>query len=851
MSKYLKKIGCVVAMLVISCGCALGQGNNGQKPVILLLHGVNSSSHKAWDTFVNHLDGKAEFCYCGNWEKSGSGFRLERVIQAGNIGSSTIHIQRSLALEAAVANSTVYGFYTMDFSSNNHLTFNQQGDEVGLVIGEILSLLGDDKEILIMGHSMGGLAARAYIKNNPDNPICGLITIGTPHGGSYMAYVKDWLADLEVSDLSTVRGVFESAKCAIEDGGLQCHVDPQSSEIENIARILVHILGLVFDIDLRSPAMDYLKPSSSEMKELQAQVFPTDLPVVLVVSNWNPDTHIGEFIDTYTQYCLDRFWQDYTNTNTDTAILDMFSHEIQQEFTDGIVSLPAQHLYLGVSNPSDTAPIVMNPLDVFHTDETKNVHDLENALLTLLGMLSGEGDVTMGFILDSSGSMSDNDPNDIRKTAMEMIVGQLAPLNDVFIIDFDSRATWLNQQSWHNWSRDDLIRSIRRIDSSGGTDVGAGIELLSNVWRQNASLVTKGGVLLLSDGIGDYDGQASWFMENGIPIYTISLVGEENAELLRQISSFTGGKYLKARTPEDIIARFQEFYFALERGNRVASFCESIEQDQTLQYTFEVDNSIRELFCNLNWPGSRIEMRVLDPAGNSHASDFVSNSFAHTSVPQPAAGSWLVELFGQEIPRNVEPFQLEVYAKSDAVFNLESDTLAAKPNSGVIALEVQKPFGFPVFTILREEAEVYTPSADTLDVSDRISDMAFSFRPDHGIGTYEVRYGFAAALPGDEIVQRELYYSTFVGEIRPGNIDQVSIVVSKLFLKAPLGSTRGNRPGLAFRAYKSIGQDPIARGYVTHVSPTECTLQIQEFLLPGEIEEGDYIELDPKFWKND
>lgn len=57
----------------------------------------------------------------------------------------------------------------------------------------------------IFAHSMGGLVSRRYIYNNPYT-VAGLVTLGTPHKGSHLAYAGDWVdffigADAAVKNL--------------------------------------------------------------------------------------------------------------------------------------------------------------------------------------------------------------------------------------------------------------------------------------------------------------------------------------------------------------------------------------------------------------------------------------------------------------------------------------------------------------------------------------------------------------------------------------------------------------------------------------------------------------------------
>lgn len=53
-------------------------------------------------------------------------------------------------------------------------------------IDEVLATTGSERLILV-GHSMGGLVARAYLRRYGASVICRLVTLGTPHGGSELA----------------------------------------------------------------------------------------------------------------------------------------------------------------------------------------------------------------------------------------------------------------------------------------------------------------------------------------------------------------------------------------------------------------------------------------------------------------------------------------------------------------------------------------------------------------------------------------------------------------------------------------------------------------------------------------
>ena len=76
---------------------------------------------------------------------------------------------------------------------SNQSAIAKQGKALQNVIQEVMQLTGRDK-VVLMGHSMGGLAAREYLQNSSNWQIDGqhhiakLVTTGTPHGGSNVNY---------------------------------------------------------------------------------------------------------------------------------------------------------------------------------------------------------------------------------------------------------------------------------------------------------------------------------------------------------------------------------------------------------------------------------------------------------------------------------------------------------------------------------------------------------------------------------------------------------------------------------------------------------------------------------------
>jgi len=171
--------------------CITGpQFSNLPKPdyPVIFIHGINSSADDAWRAMRCSL-------VANGWTDGGS--------PEWN-GTSVVHLNDGIY----VTGVNVGHFYTLNFTkkscalcnynrNNQDLTFFEQGFELAKIISAV-KLANSASKVILVGHSMGGLAARAYLQGlaymdglNPPYPIPGdvhtLITVGTPHQGSMEA----------------------------------------------------------------------------------------------------------------------------------------------------------------------------------------------------------------------------------------------------------------------------------------------------------------------------------------------------------------------------------------------------------------------------------------------------------------------------------------------------------------------------------------------------------------------------------------------------------------------------------------------------------------------------------------
>lgn len=160
---------------------------------IIFIHGLNSSS-ETWNTSTDYYDTQYGFTFGG---------RFDFCLNADNNNTTTNkNFYPTAGADIAAFESLVQNgdYYYVNFNVNpngtvgttvlsNQSAIAKQGAAVRVAVQRVMEVTGKDKVILV-GHSMGGLASREYIQNSynwqSDNKhhVAKLLTLGTPHGGS-------------------------------------------------------------------------------------------------------------------------------------------------------------------------------------------------------------------------------------------------------------------------------------------------------------------------------------------------------------------------------------------------------------------------------------------------------------------------------------------------------------------------------------------------------------------------------------------------------------------------------------------------------------------------------------------
>jgi len=173
------------------------------------------------------------------------------------------------------------------------------------------------------------------------------------------------------------------------------------------------------------------------------------------------------------------------------------------------------------------------------------------------------------FAIDSSGSMSWNDPSDLRKTAAKSFTDLLLDDHQAGVVSWDDTIDFTLQLTTTDTSGKTTVKnSIDSVDSSGGTNLNVGLNAAISVLDANTRIGSSVEVIIfLTDGEGTYTsyssgGPASIAASKGYKIYSIGL-GSISSTPLIDMAINTGGNYYSSATAANLQAIFDDIFQAV------------------------------------------------------------------------------------------------------------------------------------------------------------------------------------------------------------------------------------------------------------------------------------------------
>ena len=289
------------------------------------------------------------------------------------------------------------------------------------------------------------------------------------------------------------------------------------------------------------------------------------------------------------------------------------------------------------------------------------------------------------LIIDSSGSMDWNDPNNLRKAAATFLIDLADPAIQIAIVDFNGDAkTYAELTFADSAGKGQLKSAVDRIDSDGDTDIAAGLQLGFNELSASISPNAKKAAVLLTDGQDSEPKIASYYVQNyvaqGWDVYTIGLGDEVDRGLLEDIAEFTPeGEYFSASL-DNMQTIYNKIFARVTRKSIISNHIGYINQNQHITKKILIDDSVVQMVPSANWLGSTIDLVLIDPNGiEITPQDAVENSditydfaptFAIYTIENPMPGEWGMKAIGTDIPPEGEQYQLTVAATSEFVTNL-------------------------------------------------------------------------------------------------------------------------------------------------------------------------------------
>jgi pimeloyl-ACP methyl ester carboxylesterase len=366
--------------------------------IVLLLHGMNSSSD-TWDDLLKVIkDNNNSPVLCpvitakslpiSDATKDSNGVYWYRISFGAYDGdSSSDNSSGRGGLEGV--HYSIFDKRTGDFESFNGS--QSLAAELQLAIAYIRQKHTTNPRIMLVGHSRGGLAARAFLQipasSSERNAVSALLTVGTPHRGSPLGRIYPFLNDNPSSLGEIGRDLVRATKpWPVYD----LYDSPDWFLVDDL-RIPLGGLTLIIPIglDVRRPTIDDLSSDKLVSFNLGAVNLPTQVKYGNLVYSGAPigklSSGFGGIVDIFTGST----WGDLLlirhqlTSAAQTAILNGSTRD--SYVGDGIVPETSQSMQSLHFTGTPSVVTEKNDGSVLHTGEPKETADIRAMMNALTG----------------------------------------------------------------------------------------------------------------------------------------------------------------------------------------------------------------------------------------------------------------------------------------------------------------------------------------------------------------------------------------------------------------------------------------------------------------------------------
>ena len=323
-------------------------------------------------------------------------------------------------------------------------------------------------------------------------------------------------------------------------------------------------------------------------------------------------------------------------------------------------------------------------------------------------------------IMDSSGSMKQTDPKQLRKPAAKLFISLLGNQDRLSVVSFSSKAwpiTYLTQLE-NEKQLNQALRATDKISHKGmHTNIHSAIEKGIEFLKESDQINREPIIILMSDGQMDvgnakksaelrkqiFEDLLPKLIEHNIKIYSIAFTEASDQQLLQEIAEATDGSYALAASDDVLHKVFSKIF-------------EQTKQPDMLplnENKFIVDASINEITIIANKSSENSQIYLQTPIGEKINSTFkskkikwfVSTSFDMITIKKPDEGEWKI-LFSDDDNRayivtdiklrtrfefNEDSYQPELIIKSWFIQNDENEANLKLLKSMEVILEIEHP----------------------------------------------------------------------------------------------------------------------------------------------------------------
>lgn len=172
------------------------------------------------------------------------------------------------------------------------------------------------------------------------------------------------------------------------------------------------------------------------------------------------------------------------------------------------------------------------------------------------------------FLIDTSESMKNTDPNNERFEAVKNIVNNMKEDNRVAIFKFDDTVEKIQEmRNVDSEMKNDLAENLKKYaNPSGETNIKEALINAEDELNRNGSSNRKAMVILLSDGEDnkglkkDFNKVLKPYKEKEIPIHTIGMSKGNNFTMLKKIARVSDGDYYNIKEAKELKVVFNKIY---------------------------------------------------------------------------------------------------------------------------------------------------------------------------------------------------------------------------------------------------------------------------------------------------